>query len=138
MTSPEDRRSAAADVTDAYWQVPASDYLPKGPAPERSIVDEPRRRLELIWNSTVQTLHEDAPGDAKAQVEVERRLAVFAERVEERQRQLAAATPPEAADSAQRAAITEPKHTGLQGLALRVRAVVARIALVQRTLTHRS
>jgi hypothetical protein len=93
------------EIKDAYWQVPVSDYVPPGPAPGRTLVDEPRWRLELVWDASIETLR-NADLDTTDETADD-----FATRVRARKAQLAAARAERASAERPAAAMTavEPR-----------------------------
>jgi hypothetical protein len=131
-----------AEIKDAYWQVPISDYVPRGPAPERSIVDEPRRRLELVWDSVVKTMVDETNNPYK-NTEARERLDEFEARIDagvalrraeaEQQKRRAAQA---AAAAAEAAAEARPRSIIAETLTRAARLLVP-AALAQKLLPDR-
>ncbi|GIF73107.1 hypothetical protein [Asanoa siamensis] len=136
MAADEQRQVRPADISDTYWQVPVSDYVPQGDAPERSIVDEPRRRLELVWDSAVKTLHADAR-HPDPDAETARRLREFTNLVEARKAERAEERRATEAET-QAAAATAENPPSAGDIMLRIAHALMPATLVQRLLPERN
>src|SRR4051794_38117664 len=69
-------------TADAYWKVPAIDYVPRGEAPRRGLLDSPAH-VDSAWEATVASLQRDAHATEEQREKIIRKADKFNARVRE-------------------------------------------------------
>jgi hypothetical protein len=114
---------------DAYWEVPASDYVPSGVAPEHSALDRPDH-LSSAWKATVDSLKDQVEESDERRAEIRQQAEEFNKRIresgEEQRRQQ-----DRAAEARAKAAAPAPASPAAAGSATRslLRVFGRRVAL---------